>query len=270
MPHIPHQLDKPILDVRHLTVRYNGHTALEEITFHLHVGERVAVVGPNGAGKSTLFKAIVGVIKPSAGEVHIYGSRPDHHVCIGYVPQRTQVEWRFPVTVEDVVMMGRIAQIGFFRHPSKDDWRRVREALEMVGLNELARRPIEALSGGQQQRMFLARALAQEAELILMDEPLNGLDTPSQEGILTLIGALHARNVTIMVATHDLDQAARYFDKVMLLNRRLLGFGAAQDVLQPEQLLQAYGGRLRLNREKGEIIAVGDTCCEEAPFHESL
>lgn len=268
MPHLSHQTDQPILDVRHLSVRYGDHLALEDVTFHLHKGERVAVVGPNGAGKSTLFKVIVGVIRPTAGEVRIYGSQPSGHVCIGYVPQRSQVEWRFPVTVEDVVMMGRIAQIGFFRQPRKEDWKRVHQALETVGLLDLARRPIEALSGGQQQRMFIARALAQEAELLLMDEPLNGLDLPSQESILSLLEVLRAQQVTVMIATHDLDQAARFFDRIMLLNRRVIGFGEAKEVLRPERLKRAYGGKLQIVEEDGNLIAVGDTCCEEPSLHE--
>ncbi|MEJ5239585.1 MAG: metal ABC transporter ATP-binding protein [Anaerolineales bacterium] len=268
MPHLSHQTDQPILDVRHLSVRYGDHLALEDVTFHLHKGERVAVVGPNGAGKSTLFKVIVGVIRPTAGEVRIYGSQPSGHVCIGYVPQRSQVEWRFPVTVEDVVMMGRIAQIGFFRQPRKEDWKRVHQALETVGLLDLARRPIDALSGGQQQRMFIARALAQEAELLLMDEPLNGLDLPSQESILSLLEVLRAQQVTVMIATHDLDQAARFFDRIMLLNRRVIGFGEAKEVLRPERLKRAYGGKLQIVEEEGNLIAVGDTCCEEPSLHE--
>lgn len=268
MSHHSHQTDQPILDVHHLSVRYGDHLALEDVTFHLHVGERVAVVGPNGAGKSTLFKVIVGAIRPTTGEVRIYGSQPAGHVCIGYVPQRSQVEWRFPVTVEDVVMMGRIAQIGFFRQPRKEDWEQVHQALETVGLLDLARRPIEALSGGQQQRMFIARALAQEAELLLMDEPLNGLDLPSQESILALLDVLRSQRVTVMIATHDLDQAARFFDRIMLLNHRLIGFGDAKEVLNPERLKRAYGSKLQIVEDEGNLIAVGDTCCEEAAFRE--
>ncbi len=269
MPHhSAHQLDQPILDVSHLTVRYGEHLALEDVTFHLHVGERIAVVGPNGAGKSTLFKVIAGVIRPTAGEVRIYGSHPLQHVCIGYVPQRSQVEWRFPVTVEDVVMMGRTAQIGLLRRAGKEDRERVRQALETVGLAEMARRPIQSLSGGQQQRMFIARALAQQAELLLMDEPLNGLDIPSQESILALLDTLRAQGVTLMIATHDLDQAARFFDKVMLLNRRVIGFGLPQEVFTPQQLQRAYGGRLKIVENESEQIALGDTCCQEPSFYE--
>ena len=257
-PHVPHQTDQPILDISHLTVRYDGHTALENVTFHLHTGERVAVVGPNGAGKSTLFKVIVGVLPPSEGKVSVYGSGPGGHVCIGYVPQRSQVDWRFPVSVADVVMMGRVARIGLFGQPQKRDWDFVRAALETVGLTDLAKRQISELSGGQQQRMFIARALAQEAELMLMDEPLTGLDTPSQEELLALLDTLQRRGVTIMVATHDLDQAARYFDRILLLNRRVLAFGPPQQALQAENLARAYGSKLTV--VEGQVIT--DTCCE--------
>ncbi len=264
-PHFHHQEDQPILDVRHLSVRYDGRIALEDITFHLHVGERVAVVGPNGAGKSTLFKVIAGVLQPSEGEVRVFGSGPHGHVCIAYIPQRNQVDWNFPVSVADVVMMGRIAKLGPLGWPKRRDWDLVHGALETVGLGELAGRQIGQLSGGQQQRMFIARALAQEAELMLMDEPLTGLDAPSQRDVLSLLDELQRRGVTLMVATHDLEQAAAHFDRIMLLNRRLIGFGAPEAVLQPEKLLQAYGGRLHV--VEGEAIALADSCCDEGETH---
>jgi manganese/iron transport system ATP-binding protein len=235
--------------------------ALEDVTFHLHVGERVAIVGPNGAGKSTLIKAVAGVLTPTSGEVTVFGSRPRRHVCIGYIPQRSQVDWNFPVTVADVVMMGRSAKLGPFNWPRKKDWEVVRRALETVDLLPLASRQIGQLSGGQQQRMFIARALAQEAELMLMDEPLTGLDTPSQESILALLDRLKQANVTVMVATHDLDQAAAHFDRIMLLNRRLIALGAAETVLSVDHLLQAYGGRLKSLDGQGMLNM--DSCCDE-------
>jgi manganese/iron transport system ATP-binding protein len=257
-PHIHHQRNQPILDVQNLTVRYNGRVALEEITFHLHPGERIAVVGPNGAGKSTLFKVVSGVLQPTTGEVNIFGSRPLGHVCIAYIPQRSQVDWNFPVSVADVVMMGRSAKLGLLNWPHKKDWEHVRHALEIVELSDLAERQINQLSGGQQQRMFIARALAQEAELMLMDEPLSGLDTPSQEGLLNLLDTLRDQNVTVMVATHDLEQAARHFDRIMLLNHRIVVFDEPQAVMHTEHLLQAYGGRLKIDR--GETMLVDDCC----------
>ena len=255
-PHIHHQPNQPILDVQHITVRYNGHVAIEDITFHLHEGERVAVVGPNGAGKSTLFKVVSGVLQPASGEVNIFGSRPRGHICIAYIPQRSQVDWNFPVSVADVVMMGRSAKLGPLNWPHKGDWEHVQRALETVELSDLAARQIGQLSGGQQQRMFIARALAQEAELMLMDEPLSGLDTPAQEGLLNLLDTLRDQKVTIMVATHDLDQAARHFDRIMLLNHRMIAFDLPQNVLQTDTLLQAYGGRLKI--EAGETMLVDD------------
>jgi len=257
----PHQPGAPILSVSGLTVRYNGSAALDDVTFDLRAGEQVAVVGPNGAGKSTLLKAVAGVLAPTTGAVTVYGHGPGGHICIAYVPQRSVVDWQFPVTVRDVVLMGRIGQLGLFRHPGKRDQAQVHECLELVGIADLANRQINELSGGQQQRMFIARALAQEAELMLMDEPLTGLDVPSQEGIFQLLRDLRARGVTIMLSTHDLDQAVQYFDRVMLLNRRLLGFGEPADVFTPERLMAAYGGHLHLLPVNGGLVAVGDTCC---------
>ena len=261
-PHTHHELNKPILDVQNITVRYNGRVALEDVTFHLHAGERIAVVGPNGAGKSTLFQVVSGVLQPSAGEVNIFGSRPRGHVCIAYIPQRSQVDWNFPVSVADVVMMGRSAKLGMLNWPHKSDWEYVHRALEIVELSDLAQRQIGQLSGGQQQRMFIARALAQEAELMLMDEPLSGLDTPSQEGLLNLLDTLRDQHVTVMVATHDLDQAARHFDRIMLLNHRIIAFDLPQNVLHTDHLLQAYGGRLKI--DPGGTMLVDD-CCPPEP-----
>jgi manganese/iron transport system ATP-binding protein len=260
-PHTHHQANQPILDVQNLTVRYNGHGALDDITFHLHEGERVAVVGPNGAGKSTLFKVVSGVMSPTSGEVNIFGSKPRGHVCIAYIPQRSQVDWNFPVSVADVVMMGRSAKLGPLNWPHKKDWEFVHHALETVELTNLASRQIGQLSGGQQQRMFIARALAQEAELMLMDEPLTGLDAPSQEGILSLLDRLKKENVTVMVATHDLEQAASHFDRIMLLNHKLIAFDEPNKVLHTENLVKAYGGRLH-SIDNGSVLTVDD-CCDD-------
>ncbi len=256
--HSVHKPDQRILDVRGLTVRYHGLAALEGVSFHLHPGERIAVVGPNGAGKSTLFKVIAGVLRPDEGEVTVYGSGPSGHVCIAYVPQRNQVDWHFPVSVADVVMMGRIAKLGLFGWPKKRDWEFVRTTLATVGIADLADRHIAELSGGQQQRMFIARALAQESELLLMDEPLAGLDAPAQEGLLALLERLRHAKVTVMVATHDLEQAARYFDRILLLNRRLVAFGTAEVVMRSAFLREAYGPALTIVDDH----VVADTCCE--------
>lgn len=261
-PHVPHDPNAPILEVEKLNVRYDGHFALENISFHLHAGERVAVVGPNGAGKSTLFKVVAGVLPPSSGEVKISGYGPRGHICIAYVPQRSQVDWRFPASVGDVVMMGRIGKIGFFRWPHRNDWDIVHAALEAVDMDSLAGRQIGELSGGQQQRTFLARALAQEAELVLMDEPLNGLDAPSQEAILSLLEKLRQEKITVMVATHDLGQAASHFDRVMLLNRRIIRFGPPHEVLTSDNLLHAYSGHAQLIKGADGTTTFADSCCD--------
>lgn len=258
-----HRPDEPILRVRDLAVRYESGFALHDVSFELTAGERLAVVGPNGAGKSTLFKVIAGVLEPSEGSVHVRGDEPGGHICIAYVPQRSAVDWSFPATVFDTVMMGRIGKIGLFRFPTAHDRRLVRESLEVVGLAELSGRQISQLSGGQQQRMFIARALAQEAELMLMDEPLSGLDAASQANIFAILDTLREQGVTVLVALHDLDIAARRFDRVMLLNRRLVGIGAPEETFTAERLVAAYGGRLRLIPGGGGMVALDDTCCGE-------
>jgi manganese/iron transport system ATP-binding protein len=261
--HANHLPGTPILEVVNLTVYYEKVVALEGISFRLNKGERVAVVGPNGAGKSTLFKVIAGVLSPSQGKVNIYGHGPDGHICIAYVPQRSQVDWQFPVNIADVVMMGRIGKLGLLRWPKPKDWSIVEQSLKVVGLDQLSQRQISELSGGQQQRMFIARALAQEAELMLMDEPFTGLDIKSQQDILGILDELQKRGVTVLASTHDLNLAADSFDQVMLLNRRLVGFGHPEEVFTTSQLLDAYGGHLRLVDSEDGYLAMGDTCCDD-------
>jgi manganese/iron transport system ATP-binding protein len=257
-----------MLLLEQVTVAYDGRKALDAVSFGLGRGERVAVVGPNGAGKSTLFKVIAGVLEPTSGQVRVAGHCPGKHICIAYVPQRSQVDWTFPVTVADVVMMGRTGQIGWLRRPGARDRAQVRDSMKLVGLAELAGRQIGELSGGQQQRMFIARALAQQAELMLMDEPLTGLDVPSQEDILRILDELKERQVTVMVATHDLSQAAERFDRVILLNRRLLGSGDPSEVFTHEKLSAAYGAHLRLVETDAGIMVLSDTCCGAPAEHE--
>ena len=266
--YLPHKVGEPILQVSELSVRYESGVALEDLSFELNVAESLAVVGPNGAGKSTLFKVIAGVLKPTDGSVQVYGHSPDGHICIAYVPQRSQVDWNFPVQVFDVIMMGRIGKLGLFRPAGKKDREIVADALEVVGLADLAKRQISQLSGGQQQRMFIARALAQEAELILMDEPLSGLDVNSQEAILNILDSLSANGVTILVALHDLKMAAQNFDLVMLLNRRLFGLGIPDEVFHPDNLLHAYGGHLHMVSTEDGALALGDTCCDDGEVYE--
>ena len=268
LTHVQHQHGTRLLEVSDLTVRYDGLTALEGVSFSLDAGQRLAVVGPNGAGKSTLFKVIAGVLSPSHGEVRIYGYQPGGHICIAYLTQRSLVDWNFPVSVADVVMMGRIGKLGLFRWPKKEDWAFVHHALESVGLVDLAGRQISELSGGQQQRMFIARALAQEAELMLMDEPFTGLDVNSQQDILQIMDKLRQQGVTILGSTHDLNLAGDHFDRVLLLNHQLVGFGLPQQVFTTERLIQAYGGHLRLVESDSNMLALSDTCCDEEDMHE--
>ncbi|MDF1512264.1 MAG: metal ABC transporter ATP-binding protein [Anaerolineae bacterium] len=260
--HADHQPGTPILSAEDITVKYNGHLALDSITFELRAGEQVAVVGPNGAGKSTLIKTIAGIQPPNGGKISVYGHGPEGHICIAYVPQRSAVDWNFPVTVSDVVLMGRIGMLGLFRHPGKRDYAYVRECLDRVGITDLAKRQIDQLSGGQQQRMFIARALAQQAELMLMDEPLTGLDLPAQEGIFEVLNKLREHNVTVVLTTHDLNQAAEFFDRAMLLNQKLLGFGPPNEVFTPLLLKAAYGGQMRLLAADEGVFAFSDTCCD--------
>lgn len=256
-----HDLGQPIVSLKDISVRFNGTLALDNVSFELQRGERVAIIGPNGAGKSTLFNIISGVLSPTKGQVKIYGNRPRRHICIAYVPQRSQADWKFPVNVADVVMMGRVGRLGLFHWPKRRDWDQVHQSLELVGLAHLAKRQIGELSGGQQQRVFIARALAQEAELMLMDEPLTGLDVKSQEDIFTILDKLRQHHVTILVATHDLNLAAERFDRLMLLNQQLLGFGQAQDVFTADLLNQAYSGHMRLIETPNGTMFLSDTCC---------
>ncbi len=261
--HVEHQPGTPALALVDVSVYYDHRQVLDHLTMDVERGERLAVVGPNGAGKSTLFKLIAGVLEPTTGEIRVYGGLPGKHICIAYVPQRSQVDWNFPVNVSDVIMMGRVSKLGLFHQPRDTDRQVVAQCLQTVGLQDLAERQISELSGGQQQRMFIARALAQEAELILMDEPLNGLDMPAQENIFAILETLRRNKVTVMISTHDLNLAAERFDRVLLLNRQILGFGPADQVLSAENLVNAYGSHLRMIQTEKGLLALGDTCCDE-------
>jgi ABC-type Mn2+/Zn2+ transport system ATPase subunit len=265
---VSHDPSAPALACVNLTHRYATQTILDEVNFQLTQGEQVALVGPNGAGKSTLLKIIAGLMHPTSGKVHIYGSQPDDHICIAYVPQRSNVDWSFPVNVYDVVMMGRTSRIGLLRRPSRHDHAVVRECMEMVAIAPLAQRQIGELSGGQQQRVFIARAIAQEAQLMLLDEPFTGLDVSSQSDILAILRQLREKHVTIMVSTHDLNQAAEHFDRVMLLKEQLLGIGTAGEVFTQENLNKAYGGHLHTLGTQQTVLV--DTCCEGGDNRESL
>ncbi|MEE9513353.1 MAG: metal ABC transporter ATP-binding protein [Anaerolineales bacterium] len=257
-----HDTSASPIHLHNVTLRYNGVSVLEEINAEIPAGERIAIVGPNGAGKTTLIKLIAGLIEPTKGEINIFGHGPGGHICIAYVPQRSQVDWDFPANVAEVVMMGRIHQIGFFHWPTRADWAIVRGALESVGMQAYSDHRIGELSGGQQQRVFLAQALSQEAEVVLLDEPLTGLDIPNQEAILLILDDLHQAGVTVLTATHDLNLAAKYFDQVMLLNRRLISYGPATNALTQAALIQAYGNQVHMLPGADGALVLSDTCCE--------
>ncbi|MGC1273698.1 MAG: metal ABC transporter ATP-binding protein [Planctomycetaceae bacterium] len=232
------------LSIVGLTAGYGGAPALVDATFSVRPETLTAIVGPNGAGKSTLLKAAIGLI-PSRGEVRFWG-KPLRSVRrrIGYVPQRASVDWDFPVTAKQVVAMGLYPQIGWFR-PVTRPWRnRALDALERVGLANLAERQIGQLSGGQQQRVFLARALAQDADLYLMDEPMAGIDAATEHAIFELLADCRARGRTVVAVHHDLDTVPGCFDDVLLLNRRTIAFGPVSETFTPANLKAAYGGKV--------------------------
>ena len=256
-----HDKEAPALSMENVHLEYNGNVVLQDVSVRIQTSELIAVVGPNGAGKTTLLKIIVGVLKPDRGNVHVFGYRPGGHVCIAYVPQRSQVDLDFPVTVAEVVMMGRIRRIGPFHWPKKDDWDFVHQALQHVGMTEYANRQIGELSGGQQQRVFLAQALAQEAEVILLDEPFTGLDISSQEAILSMLHELKELGVAIIVSTHDLSLANEHFDKVILINRRLISFGTPAEVFIRPHLLETYGAHVHDLPGAGGTMVLAEPCC---------
>ena len=259
--HAAHLPDAPAVAVTSLTATLGGRPALTDVTFDLSEGRQLAVVGPNGAGKTTLLRVLAGLLPPSSGEVRVHGHGPCGHICIAYVPQKSGIDWRFPVAVHDVVMMGRVRRIGPLRRPGALDRRVVRDALAAVELTDLARRQIEELSGGQQQRMFLARALAQQADLILLDEPLVGLDVRSRREVLELIAGFRERNVAVIVALHDLGIASTSFDEILLLKRRTIGHGPAREVFTEANLREAYGSCLHLAEGESGAFVVHDTAC---------
>lgn len=247
----------PALAVGHLTVTYGPVCVLEDISFSLQAGERVALVGPNGAGKSTLLKTLVGLVRPKAGTIEVFGHLHTQCSDVAYVPQRVNVDWSFPINVHDVVMLGRTSHIGLFRSPRRHDHAQVERSLALVRLEHLAHRQIGELSGGQQQRVFIARALAQDARILLLDEPMTGLDVRTQDEVLTIVADIHSNGVTVLIATHDLHQAAQstYYERVMLVNQHLISIGTASEVLTAEHLTATYGGHLhRIETNQGVIL----------------
>lgn len=239
----------PAIAVDQASVVYrNGHMALQDASFIVPAGSITALVGVNGSGKSTLFKAIMGIAPLAGGTIQVFGAPVADALrqhAMAYVPQSEDVDWNFPVLVDDVVMMGRYGHMGFFRRPKAADRQAATTALTRVGMEALRRRQIGELSGGQRKRVFLARALAQDARLILLDEPFTGVDVGAEEAITALLRDLRAEGRSMLVSTHDLGGAPTFCDRAVLLNRRVLASGPIAKVFTEENLRNAFGGRLR-------------------------
>ena len=240
---------RPALEVDDVTVAYpNGTVALRNASFRLAGGTIAGLVGVNGSGKSTLFKAIMGFVTPAHGSVGIAGMSVREALkqsLVSYVPQSEDVDWDFPVLVEDVVTMGRYGHMGFFRKPSARDKQLVAEALDRVGMTEFRKRQIGELSGGQKKRVFLARALAQEGRIILLDEPFTGVDVKTEQAIVELLRELRASGHLVLVSTHNLGSVPEFCDQVVLVNRTILAAGPTAEVFTQANLERAFGGVLR-------------------------
>ncbi|NLO27921.1 MAG: metal ABC transporter ATP-binding protein [Actinobacteria bacterium] len=248
-----------LLEVRDVSVVYGERTVLDSVSLVIPHGAQIAVVGPNGAGKSTLFKAMMGLVPLRHGEMLIHG-RPasEYRDPVAYVPQREEVDWHFPVTVWDVVSMGRYGRGRWLRKRCASDLEIIRRSMDSLGISALAERPIGELSGGQQQRVFLARALAQEPHVLLLDEPFTGVDISTKEAVLEFLSSLRDRVVTVLVSTHDLELASARFDEIVLLNGRLISSGSPEQVFTEAHLQAAFGGQMVV--VNGRVIAV-DQCC---------
>jgi len=232
------------IEIEDLTVAYQQKPVLWDVDMQVPQGVLMAIVGPNGAGKTTLMRSILGLIKPAAGRIHIFGKPYSaQRRIVGYVPQRNSVDWDFPTTAIDVVLMGRYGHLGWFRRPRAHDLELAQACLDQVGMAEFANRQISQLSGGQQQRVFLARALVQEAEVYLMDEPFVGVDAMTEKAIINLLRGLRAAGKTVIVVHHDLQTLAEYFDWALLLNVRNVALGPVSEAVTGETLRLAYGGR---------------------------
>ncbi|MHC4872475.1 MAG: metal ABC transporter ATP-binding protein [Planctomycetota bacterium] len=236
-----------VIDISNLTVSYGPKPALLDVTLQIEKGLLVGVIGPNGAGKSTFIKAILGFIKKDVGHVMIEGVEADRAKGkVAYVPQRGAVDWDFPITVKEVALMGRYGNIPWYKSPTGEDRKKAEEALEMVRMSEFKDRQIGQLSGGQQQRVFMARALAQGADILLLDEPFAGVDAATERAILDVLGEAKKSGKTLVVVHHDLTTAAEYFDKLVLIKQRLYAYGKPEEVLQEDFLSEVYEGKLRI------------------------
>ncbi|MGQ9575116.1 MAG: metal ABC transporter ATP-binding protein [Thermoguttaceae bacterium] len=249
----------PALEIHDMTVAYHRRPVLWDIDLTVPEGVLVGIIGPNGAGKSTLIKAALGLVPLASGRVEFFGlPYRRSRQLVGYVPQRESVDWDFPVTARDVVLMGTYGSLGWFRRPGKAQRRLAEECLAQVGMEALADRQIRQLSGGQQQRVFLARALAQDARLYFMDEPLAGVDAATEQAIVRLLKALRRAGKTVLVVHHDLQSVRSYFDRVILLNMRLVAAGPTPTTFTAENLQKTFGGRLTILDQAAEAVRLGE------------
>jgi ABC-type Mn2+/Zn2+ transport system ATPase subunit len=238
-----------------VSVGYNEGPVLEHVNLAIAPGSLTAVVGPNGGGKSTLIKLIAGLLKPWSGTIEVLGGPPGEHAAsVAYVPQAEAVDWGFPVAAIDVVMMGRYPRIGLIRRPAAADHRAVAAAIEKVGMTAFARRQIGALSGGQRRRIFLARALAADPELYLLDEPVTGVDTTTEEDLMAVLDSEARAGKTVIATTHDLASAAQHFRSIVAINRTIIAQGDASLVLDADVLQRTYGGHILYVGDRAVVL----------------
>ncbi len=240
------------LTVSHLYVSYHGTEVLRDINFTIETGKLIGIIGPNGAGKSTMMKAMLGLIPKDSGSIE-FGGRPiqEARKKIAYVPQRSNIDWDFPIVVKDTVLLGTYPKLGLFRRPTKNDKEWALECLAKVGMENFADSQIGELSGGQQQRVFLARSLAQEADLFFLDEPFVGIDVSSEDVIINILKTLRDEGKTVFVVHHDLTKVENYFDDLILINKELIGAGPVNHVFRPELMQAAYKAPLGMLESLG-------------------
>jgi ABC-type Mn2+/Zn2+ transport system ATPase subunit len=247
---------RPLVELNQVTFGYSTQPVLEDVSLHVHPGQFAALVGPSGAGKTTLLKLILGVLQPTQGEVCIKGEALDGKPAprVGYVPQLEAVDWNFPVTVSQAVLMGRIQRSGIWPWPSREDKGRLNAILAELGIVDLANRHIRDLSGGQQQRVFLARALIAEPELLVLDEPTTGVDMRTAENVLHMLSELNRKGITILISTHDLNTAAAHLPWVICMNRRVIAQGPPDEVFTVETMNETYQGDMLVMHQDGMLF----------------
>lgn len=247
---------QPLIELNNVTFGYGAQPVLEDICLHLHPGQFAALVGPSGAGKTTLLRLILGTLSFSQGEICVQGEALNGRSSprIGYVPQLETVNWNFPVTVEQAVLMGRIKRSGRWPWPNAEAKRKLREVLDRLGIGDLAQRHIHDLSGGQQQRVFLARALIAEPELLVLDEPTTGVDIRTAENVLHMLAELNRQGMTILMTTHDLNAAAAHLPWVICLNHRIVAQGTPDEIFTPEILSETYQGNMLVIKQDGMLF----------------